>query len=101
MFLIRKIRSGPVEPEKNLLKHVVGVAAGAGHGVGQPVDCGAVLRHGFGGIGHVITSFCKEYPAEGGSAAKRKNITFVLAGMLCLVAAVLGGCGGLSRRGLV
>ena len=101
MFLIRKIRSGPVEPEKNLLKHVVGVAAGAGHGVGQPVDCGAVLRHGFGGIGPVITSFCKEYPAEGGIAAKRKNITFVLAGMLRLVAAVSGGCGGLSRRRLV
>ena len=100
MFLIRKIRSGPVEPEKNLLKHVVGVAAGAGHGVGQPVDCGAVLRHGFGGVGPVITSFCQEYPAGGGIAAKRAG-KFALEEMLRLVAAVSGCRGGLSRRGLV
>ena len=89
-----------MKPEKDLLEYVVGVAAGAGHGVGQPVDCGAVSRHGFGGVGHVITSFYQEYPAGGGIAAEGEE-KFILEEMLRLVAAVSGCRGGLSRRGLV
>ena len=89
-----------MEPEKDLLKHVIGVAAGAGHGIGQTVDCGAVLRHGLGGVGHVITSFCQEYPAGGGIAAKRGE-KIVLEKMLRLVAEMQRRCGGFSNSHLV
>ena len=100
MRLVFKNRCGPVEPEKDLLEYVVRVAAGAGHGIGQPVDCGAVSRHGLGGVGHVITSFYQKYPAGGGIAAKRAE-KFILEEMLRLVAAVSGRRGGLSRRRLI
>ena len=55
--------------EKDLLEHVVSIAAVSGGGAGQAIDRRAPAVHRTGGIGHVITSFYEEYPGRAEIAA--------------------------------